>query len=39
MQEGRGVMTFKSGKIYEGEFCRGKKHGNGKMTMVIKYFF
>ena len=29
---GKGVYHFSHGLIYEGEFCRDKKHGYGKIT-------
>ena len=29
--DGSGKMTFNSGNIYEGEFSKGQKHGQGKL--------
>lgn len=29
-KNGYGVMKYSNGKIYEGEYKEGKKHGKGK---------
>lgn len=29
-REGKGTLTYADGKVYVGEFLRGKKHGQGE---------
>jgi len=30
MPDGKGILTFKNGGVYLGEFKEGKRHGMGK---------
>lgn len=30
MQEGKGIFKWNDGRVYEGDFSRGKIHGKGK---------
>ncbi len=36
--EGQGKMVFKDGNIYEGEFAKDKRHGNGVFTSAKEEF-
>ena len=38
LQEGQGVMTFRSGDIYQGEFKENVHHSYKMQIKCIKYF-
>lgn len=35
LPHGKGIYTWKDGRVYEGEFDKGEKEGKGKMTISV----